>query len=344
MSFRCNHFWIIVTLVALVSGFAAGCSSTEEAGGKATEVTQDGLTTLSLPEVGPADLEGDRLQVLATTSIIGDVVSQVGGEAIELTVLMKPGQDPHSFEPTVGDLTAAAEADVIFVNGWDLEEGLVADLENVARDVPLVPIAAGIAPLAFGGHEEEAGQAQHGADPHTWLDPHLVRQWVENAEQMLADLDPAHAGEYAGNASAYQAELEALIAYYDQKVAQIPADRRKLVTNHDSLGYFAQAYDFEVVGTVVPAASTLAEPSASDLAELLKAMEREGVCTLFAETTANEQLAETVATELGNCESVQVVTLYTGALGPAGSEADNYLDMMRANIDAIVSGLGSYPS
>ena len=344
MSFRCNHFWIIVTLVALISGFAAGCSSTEEAGGKATKVTQDGLTALSLPEVDPADLEGDRLQILATTSVIGDVISQVGGEAIELTVLMKPGQDPHSFEPTAGDLTAAAEADVIFVNGWDLEEGLVADLENVARDVPLVPIAANIKPLAFGEHQDETEYNHPGADPHTWLDPHLVRQWVENVEQMLTGLDPAHAGEYAGNASAYQAELEALIAYYDQKVAQIPADRRKLVTNHDSLGYFAQAYDFEVVGTVLPAASTLAEPSASDLAGLLEAMEREGVCTLFAETTANEQLAETVASELGGCESVQVVTLYTGALGPAGSEADNYLDMMRANIDAIVSGLGSYPS
>ncbi len=344
MSFRCNHFWIIVTLVALVSGFAAGCSSTEEAGGKATEVTEDGLTTLSLPEVDPADLEGDRLQVLATTSIIGDVVSQVGGEAIELTVLMKPGQDPHSFEPTAGDLTAAAEADVIFVNGWDLEEGLVGDLENVAQSVPLVPIAANIKPLAFGEHQDETESNHPGADPHTWLDPHLLRQWVENAEQMLTGLDPAHAGEYAGNARAYQAELEALIAYYDQKVAQIPADRRKLVTNHDSLGYFAKAYDFEIVGTVLPAASTLAEPSASDLAELLEAMEREGVCTLFAETTANEQLAETVASELGGCESVQVVTLYTGALGPAGSEADSYLGLMRANIDAIVSGLGSYPS
>ena len=344
MSFRCNHFWIIVTLVALISGFTAGCSSTEEAGGKATEVTEDGLTTLSLPEVDPADLEGDRLQVLATTSIIGDVVSQVGGEAIELTVLMKPGQDPHSFEPTVGDLTAAAEADVIFINGWDLEEGVVADLENVAQSVPLVPIAANIKPLAFGEHQDGTESNHPGADPHTWLDPHLLRQWVENAEQMLTGLDPAHAGEYAGNASVYQAELEALIAYYDQKVAQIPADRRKLVTNHDSLGYFAKAYDFEIVGTVLPAASTLAEPSASDLAELLGAMEREGVCTLFAETTANEQLAETVASELGGCESVQVVTLYTGALGPAGSEADSYLGMMKANIDAITGGLGSYTS
>lgn len=343
-----KHFWRTVALLMAMAWSAAGCGADQEAREDrdlSPRAAGPGeLAALALPELDAIDLGGNRLRVIATTSIIGDVVAQVGGESIELTVLMKPGQDPHSFEPSAGGLTAAAEADVIFVNGWDLEEGLVADLENVAQSVPLVPIAAGIAPLAFGGHEEEAGQAQHGADPHTWLDPHLVRQWVENAEQMLADLDSAHAGEYAGNASAYQAELEALIAYYDQKVAQIPADRRKLVTNHDSLGYFAKAYDFEVVGTVLPAASTLAEPSASDLAELLGAMEREGVCTLFAETTANEQLAETVATELGNCESVQVVTLYTGALGPAGSEADSYLGLMRANIDAIVSGLGSYPS
>lgn len=339
MKFRCNHFWIIVTLAALAFGFAVGCSSTEEARGKATEVTEDELTTLSLPEVDPADLEGDRLRVVATTSVIGDVVSQVGREAIELTVLMEPGQDPHSFEPSAGDLTAAAEADVIFVNGWDLEEGLVADLENVAQSVPLVPIAANIRPLAFGEHQDETESNHPSADPHTWLDPHLVRQWVENAEQVLAGLDPARAEEYAGNASACQAELEALIAYYDEKMTQIPPGRRKLVTNHDSLGYFAQAYDFEVVGTVVPAASTLAEPSASDLAELLEAMKTEGICTLFVETTANEQLAETVASELAGCENVQVVTLYTGALGPAGSGADSYLGMMRANIDAIADGL-----
>lgn len=339
MSFRFIHFWIVVTLAGLSFGFAVGCSPTEEAGGKAAEVTDDVLITLSLPEVAPADLEGDRLRVVATTSVIGDVVSQVGGEAIDLTVLMEPGQDPHSFEPSTGDLTAAAEADVIFVNGWDLEEGLVANLENIAQGVPLVPIAANIRPRLFGEHQDETESNHPGADPHTWLDPHLVQQWIENAGQVLSGLDPAHAGEFAANASAYQAELEALIAYYDEKVAQIPPGRRKLVTNHDSLGYFAQAYDFEVVGTVIPAASTLAEPSASDLAELLEAMEAEGVCTLFAETTANEQLAETVATELRGCESVQVVTLYTGALGPAGSETGNYLGMMRANIDAIAGGL-----
>lgn len=339
MSFRPNYFWIVVTLAGLALGFAVGCSPTEEARGKAAEVTGNGLTTLSLPEVAPANLEGDRLRVVATTSIIGDVVSRVGSEAIDLTVLMEPGQDPHGFEPSTGDLTAAAEADVLFVNGWNLEEGLVADLENIAQGVPLVPIAANIRPLPFGEGQDKTEPNHPGADPHTWLDPHLVQQWIENAEQVLSGLDPAHAGEFAANASAYQAELEALTAYYDEKVAQIPPARRKLVTNHDSLGYFAEAYDFEVIGTVIPAASTLAEPSASDLAQLLEAMETEGVCTLFAETTANEQLAETVATELGGCESVQVVTLYTGALGPAGGETDSYLGMMRANIDAIVEGL-----
>jgi ABC-type Zn uptake system ZnuABC Zn-binding protein ZnuA len=300
-----------------------------------------GLAPLTLPDLQPADLDGGKLRVVATTSIIGDVVSQVGGESIELVVLMEPGQDPHGFEPSAGDLTAAAEAHVIFINGWDLEEGLVEDLRNVSTGIPLVPVSAGIPPLPIGGYQADAATSQQveRADPHTWLDPNNVIQWVENIEQVLVALNVGSSNDYTKNSGEYVTELRKLIAYYGDQTSSIPAGRRKLVTNHDTLTYFAEAYGFDVVGVVTPGGSTLGEPSAGDLVQLLEKMKQENACAIFMETTANDQLAGSLAAELDHCVSVAVVVLYTGALGPEDSPAGSYLGMMRANINAIVEAL-----
>jgi ABC-type Zn uptake system ZnuABC Zn-binding protein ZnuA len=178
--------------VALVLLAVTACTSAQTPGQQdATargDASLDGLAPLTLPE-----LNGDKLRVVATTSIIGDVVGQVGGDAIDLTVLMGPGQDPHGFEPSAGDLRAAAEADAIFVNGWDLEEGLLEDLRNVSAGIPLVPVSAGIPPLPFSGHDEEGATSRPVADPHSWLDPVNVLQWVENTEHVLLALDGSSA-------------------------------------------------------------------------------------------------------------------------------------------------------
>ncbi|MDJ0756008.1 MAG: zinc ABC transporter substrate-binding protein [Ardenticatenaceae bacterium] len=322
---------------------------------------------LALPELNAAELGGEPLRVVATTSIIGDVVAQVGGEAIALTVLMGPGQDPHSYEPSARDLTTVADSNVIFVNGWNLEEGLADDLENIGEDAPVVPISANIEPMAFGedahdheegeehkeGEEHEEGEAhaeeedhgdEHGhdhsgADPHVWFSIHNVEQWVENVANALSDLDPANAATYEANAAAYLAELETLEDYAAEQMGQISEDNRFLVTNHDAFGYFAHEYDISVLGTIIPGMSTLAEPSASDLADLITEMEEHAVCTIFTETTVSDTLAQTVAAELSDCDDVQVLTLYTGAVGPEGSGADSYIGMFRANVDTIVSGL-----
>jgi ABC-type Zn uptake system ZnuABC Zn-binding protein ZnuA len=156
---------------------------------------------------------------------------------------------------------------------------------------------------------------------------------------VLGTLDPDNAEVFRQNAAEYQAELEQLIQYYDEQVARIPADNRVLITNHDSFGYFAAAYDFEIIGTVLPGASTLAEPSANALAELVDIMDEAGVCTIFAETTANIKMAQTAAAELANCDNVAVQSLYTGALGPPGSGADTYITMMEANMETLIEGL-----
>ena len=301
---------------------------------------------LTLPDLGAASLD-EPLTVVATTSIIGDVVAQVGGDAISLTTLLGPGQDPHGFEPAARDLARASEAQVVFVNGWGLEASLLETLQAAAEGVPLVPVAAGLAPLEFGEderegeeHAEEGDEHEHqGADPHTWLDVTNVMQWVSNVQEVLSTLDPDNADRYSSNAAAYVEQLEDLERYAQSTLSTVPEQRRKLVTNHDAFGYLATAYDFEIIGAVIPSSSTLAEPSAGDLSELIAEMEREGVCTLFAETTTSNRLAETVAAELDGCDEVQVLSLYTGALGPAGSGADSYLDMMRLNIDTITTGL-----
>ncbi len=338
---------VLIVLVLLL--LVTACEPANNNGDHPAGEANNGL--LTLPDLSAVELGEDRLQVVATTSIIGDVVGQVGGDLIELTTLIGPGRDPHSYKPAARDLATVANAHVVFINGWDLEEGLAADLANIGREVPIVPISANIRPLFRGveesGHEEDlrgtdAGDHAHEEglpDPHVWFSiPHVI-QWVDNVAQVLGDLDPTHAADYAANAATYQRELEALAANMATQLAQIPQDRRLLVTNHDSLIYFARDYGFDILGTVFPGNSTAAEPAAGDLAGLISLMAEHGICTLFTESTMSNDLAQTIATELDDCTTVQVLSLYTGALGPAGSGADSYVGMFHANVEAIVRGL-----
>lgn len=342
-----------ILILLLGTLFTSACSAgpaedpgTAEVAHQGEAAGQEGEARLTLPTVEPVPLDGRPLRVVATTSIVGDVISQVGGDAIELKTLMGPGQDPHSYQPAAADLTAVAQADVVFINGWNLEEGLLDDLANIGQGVPLVPVSAGIRPLAFGeqDHEKEADETGEdhdhgGADPHVWQSVDNVKRWTENIAATLSALDPANAALYSANAQAYQAELSDLDAYAREQLATIPVERRVLVTNHNAFAYLAAAYGFDVLGTIIPGASTLSEPTASDLAALAATMRAEGVCAVFTETTVSDRLAQTVAAELKDCDNVQVVKLYTGALGEAGSGADSYRGMMRANVDAIVAAL-----
>jgi ABC-type Zn uptake system ZnuABC Zn-binding protein ZnuA len=327
----------IIALSLLVGCTAASTSGQEE-------LDQEESTLLEIPPFPEAEIkEGDNLKVLATTSIIGDILSQVGSGRIDLTVLMAPGQDPHSFEPSAGDLAAASQAQVVFINGWELEKALVEDLANTVDNAPIVPLSAGITPLFSGDPRERnqnlSRQAVQFADPHIWLDPHLVKQWAINSSQVLSALDPANTLTYQANLEKYSQQLEDLITYFDEQVATIPSEQRQVVTNHDFLAYFASAYDFNIIGTVIPETSTLAEPSASEIVNLIREMEDNGVCAIFSESTVSDKLAQTAVNELDTCDEVRLIKLYTGALGPEGSGAENYLDMMRANITAIVKGV-----
>lgn len=341
-----TRIWSPLLLAILVGGILllVGCGEsspqTETNGAESTHETEEGI--LTLPALEAANLAGAPLKVIATTSIIGDVVAQVGDNSIDLTILMQPGQDPHSYEPGARELTAVADADIIFVNGWDLEETLIHRLEEIGAGVPIVPISANITPLSFGADNDDEERDEHAhsqTDPHVWFAVDNVSQWVKNAADVLGTLDPANAQTFADNAASYTNDLVELEAYAETQLAQIPQEKRFMVTNHDSLGYFAKAYDFELIGTVIPSVSTLAEPSANDLTELIAKMEKHDICTIFTETSVSDALAQTVASELSNCTQVKVVSLYTGTIGAAGSGAESYIDMFRANVEAVVDGL-----
>lgn len=182
------------------------------------------------------------------------------------------------------------------------------------------------------GHDDHA----HGEfDPHFWFDPIRVKVAVNELAERLAEEDPAGAALYADNAAAYNAELDELHAWIEEQVAQIPAERRALVTSHDSFSYFAERYGFEVVGTVIPGLTTEREPSAQEIAGLVDTIRDLGVRAIFAETTVGDAITQSVARETG----ASIATLYTGSLGAPGSGADTYIGMARANTLAIVEAL-----
>ncbi|HMK07830.1 MAG TPA: zinc ABC transporter substrate-binding protein [Anaerolineales bacterium] len=292
-----------------------------------------------LDRLQPVSLaDGERLHVVATTSIVADVVSQLGGDRIDLTTLVPIGTDPHAFEPTPSDARALAQADVIFINGFGLEAFLGDLLRDSGSPAPVVSVSLGIDPLPFGGesHGESATPESSGrVDPHTWLDPNNVIVWTRNIQTALAALDPAGAETYAAHADAYRADLTSLDQHIRQAVSLVPPQARRLVTDHDELGYFADEYGFTIVGAVIPGASSLAEPSASELASLLDRVRTEHVPAVFVSSVVNPSLVDTFAADAG----IKVVTLYGHSLTPPGGPAPDYLTLMRYNADAIAAAL-----
>jgi ABC-type Zn uptake system ZnuABC Zn-binding protein ZnuA len=296
------------------------------------------------PQPAPATTPamGGRLQAVATTTIVGDVVRQVAGDLVDVHVLLPVGADPHGFQPTPQDITRVAQADVIFVNGLGLEQFLERMLESAGGDVRTVVVSEGVTPRELdpghaAGEQDETGAAEGhaGEDPHVWTDPNNVRVWVANVAVALAELDPAQAQTYQANAASYDRELQALDAWISDQVAKIPEANREMVVDHDVFGYFAERYGLASAGTVVPGFSTIAEPSAQELAALEDAMRQLDVKAVFAGTSVNPSLARRVADDTGT----RLVALYTGSLGEPGGEAGTYLGYMRYNTRQIVDAL-----
>lgn len=277
-----------------------------------------------------------RLQVVATTSIVADVVAQVGGEQIAITTLLPLGADPHTFEPRPQDAAALAQADLVFANGAGLEEFLHSLVESTGTEEKLVEVSAGIQLLEMKEHEAEGDVHEHeGGDPHTWMDPNNVIIWAENIAGALSQADPEHASTYEANASAYIAALRELDGWIRSEVQKVPPDRRQVVTDHGVYGYFARAYDFEQVGTITGSFSTNAAPSARELAALEDEIRRLDVQVVFVGENANQSLARQVAADTG----IRVIPLYHASLTGPDGPAPDYLTFMRYNVTAIVEAL-----
>ena len=275
------------------------------------------------------------LQVVASTTIVGDVVAQVGGDHIDLTVLFPIGADPHTFDPRPQDVAAISKAQVIFISGLGLEESLQPTLDANANGT-VVQVSEGIDVRAL--EEQTAQNDEHdheSGDPHTWTDPNNVIVWTENIASALSAADPANAESYRTNADAYIASLQELDTWIRSEVESIPLERRKLVTDHLAFGYFADEYGFEQAGALIGSFSTNASPSAKELAALEDLIRAQNVPAVFVSKTASSTLAEQVAQDTG----IQVVLVYTGSLSASGGEADSYLAFMKYNVKAIVKAL-----
>lgn len=293
------------------------------------------LVVLSfLAACSPAAAPSGQPLVVASTTIVGDVVRQVAGDLIDLRVLLPVNADPHSFSPAPKDVALVESAALVFLNGFNLEESL-ADLVKANATGPIVYVSDGVTPIAIGDHAHTEDSAHTGDDPHVWLDPRNVQVWVENIAAALSQMDPDHTADYRANADAYLAELAGLHTWLSEQAASIPADRRVLVTDHESLGYFAKAYGFTIVGVILPGGSTLAEPSAQEIATLEETIRQTGTPAIFVGTTVNTQVAEQVSADTG----AALIPLYTGSLSAADGPAATYLDLMRYDMNAIVGAL-----
>lgn len=325
-------------LLLLVLIFTGCTGRTAPAAADKHEEENAALDATALPPLAAVNFAaGEKLQVIASTNVVADIVAQVGGDQIALHTLMGPGIDPHSYTSTPQDMRTLESAQVIFINGLHLEETLADRFTGLAA--PIVAVNVGVTPreLAPDAHEEADADAHHheGADPHTWQSVTNVKQWVENVRTTLQQLDPPNADAYKAAADRYLAQLDALDAEIREKVATIPAANRKLVTDHETFGYFAADYGFTIVGALIPSLSTAAEPSAQALAALQDQLAQEGVKAIFVGTTVNPRLADQIANDLG----IQVVSLYSDSLSAPDGPAATYLDFMRYNVNAIVAAL-----
>lgn len=278
------------------------------------------------------DTTSDRpVQAVASISVLADLVSQVGGDRVDVTSLLPPGADPHTFEPRPSDLRTISEADAGFLNGLGLEPSSLKVVEsNLPDSAPLVKLAEEAVNRGYVLLDEDGSSAgdHGGANPHLWLSVEAARLYVEIIRDTLISTDPEGEATYRNNAAAFLDELDTLETYVQEKTGSVPAAHRKLVTTHDAFPYLAREIGFEVVGVV--STSPGQEPSAADIAELTKVIRSTGVPAVFREPQLGSEagILERAAEDTG----VDVCILYSGALD---DRVKSYLELMRYNADEL---------
>lgn len=292
------------------------------------------ILALGLPACSRAT-PAPAAQALAVESFLADITRNVAGDRMTVASLIPEGLDPHVFDPTPQDVARISDSRVLIVNGAGLEAWLQPVLDNAGGQTVVIEASAGLRPRA---PVDAALQEAHTeeTDPHFWLDPISVMHYVDNIRDGLIQVDPTNADGYTQNAAMYNNRLNELDGWIREQIETIPPERRLLITNHESFGYFADRYGLTVVGAIIPNASASASPSAQDMARLAETIRATGAPAIFLETGTNPQLADQLAAEMG----VQVVTgLQTHSLAlPGGGETD-YIGMMRYNTQMIVQAL-----
>ena len=274
----------------------------------------------------------EKLDLVATTTQLGDFVRNVGGEAVEVDQILQPNTDPHDYEPRPSDIEGAAGAKLVFASGDNLDAWVDQVVSDSGSDAAVIELGATV-PINLPG--ESSGAEASAYDPHWWHDPRNAEAAVRKIEQALASADPSDKAEFERNADAYLAELKALDAGIARCIDSVPAQQRKLVTDHDAFGYFANRYGIEVLGAVIPSQTTQAQASAKDLSELARTIEADNVKAIFPESSLSAKVAEAIAHQTG---ATSDYTLYGDTLGAEGSGGETYLRMEEANADAMVRG------
>jgi zinc/manganese transport system substrate-binding protein len=299
----------LAALVAAVALTAAGCGSSAGSSSKPGAV-----------------------DVVVTTTQLGDVVRAVGGEDVDVHQILKPNTDPHDYEPRPKDIQETAGAKLVVVSGDDLDRWMGEVLKNAGGSPAVLDAGAG-RPVTVPG--EQSGPEASRFDPHWWHDPVNVEYAVIRIRDALVRAHPEATAAIDAHAEAYLTKVKALDARLTRCFAAVPAAQRKLVTDHDAFNYFARRYGIDVVGAVIPSQTTQAQPSAGDLAKLVGVIRREHVKAIFPESSINPKLAKAIARETGATAGHE---LYGDTLGPAGSAGATYLGMEAANADAMVQG------
>lgn len=356
---------LLLAVLLPVVVLAAACGDDDTAETTAgTEAPPDDVASDEEP--------GDRPTVVATTSILGDVVANVAGDQVEVVTLMPVGADPHDFQASAREANQLRTADAVIANGAGFEEGLLDLLASAEADgVAVHEAIAPVEPLEFDeghghdddddhghdddghghdddddhghddddghGHDEEDGHDHEGEDPHFFTDPTRMVVAVEGIADFLAEeVDGIDVEGLRTATDAYVAELEALDGEVAALLADIADEDRVLVTNHEVFGYFADRYGFVLLGAVIPTGTTDGG-SAADLARLAGIVRDAGVPAIFADTSSPDRLAQTLAAEVGD---VEVVELFSESLGAEGSGGETYIDMVRTNAQRIADALG----
>jgi ABC-type Zn uptake system ZnuABC Zn-binding protein ZnuA len=288
------------------------------------------ITMLGACSSQPVPSQPKAQNVLATESFLGDIAQNVAGSRIKVDTLLPVTVDPHEYEPKPQDVTRLAQAQVLIVNGLGYEAWLQKTLDSLGGQRLLIVTTNGLTP-----NTDPSGVHPEG-DPHMWMDPLNAINYVEKIRDGLSQADPAGKTIYSQNATAYIAKLQALDLWVKQQVNQLPANKRLLVTNHDALGYFAQAYDFKIIGAVIPSVTTDASPSAQQLASLIDTIKKSGAPAIFLDIGESQNLADQIASETG----VKVVTdLYVESTSGPNGPAPTYIDMIKYDVTTIIAAL-----